>query len=103
MKGENLPCHIMMLHRSFYTAWTQLTAPTNWQQANKGRKREHTQYRGILLLSHVEKMYAKIIGMKLTPVIESQLAEEQTGFRRNRNCTDAIFVLKQLFKKYGIQ
>jgi hypothetical protein len=66
---------------------------------NKGSKRECTQYRGISLLSHAGKMYAKIIEKRLRPIMELQLEEEQMGFRRNKSCTDAIFTLRQLAER----
>lgn len=100
-------CSIRWLHRIFNAAWKQQIVPLDWQTAtviplwkNKGSKRECNQYRGISLLSHAGKMFAKIIESRLRPVIELQLSEEQMGFRKNRSCTDAIFTLKQLIETH---
>ena len=80
---------IKWLHRIFNAAWAQQRTPKDWQQAiiiplwkNKGSKRECTQYRGIALLSHVGKMYAKIIESRLRPIIEIQLSDEQMEIGR---------------------
>jgi hypothetical protein len=41
-------------------------------------------------------MYAKFIESRKRPIIELQLSEKQIGFTRNRSCTDAIFIFRQL-------
>lgn len=94
------------LHRIFNAAWRQQIAPDDWKQAiivpiwkGKGSKRDCNQYRGISLLSHAGKLYAKILEKRLRPILEQQLSDSQMGFRKNRSCTDAIFTLKQLAEK----
>ena len=56
-------------------------------------------YRGISLLSHVAKMYAKVLEQRTRYKVEQLLSEAQMGFRKGRGCTDAIFTLRQLSKK----
>ena len=112
---DNIPLEIIRaagvtglywLHRIFNTAWRQQKTPTDWRKSiivpiwkRKGSKRDCNQYRGISLLSHAGKLYAKIVEKRLRPVLEQQLSNTQMGFRRNRGCTDAIFILKQLAEK----
>ena len=62
------------IHRIFNTAWKQERTPRDWQQAiivpiwkKKGSKRDCGTYRGISLLSHVGKMYAKILETRTRP------------------------------------
>jgi len=83
--------------------------PTDWQRAivipiwkKKGSKRDCGKYRGISLLSHVGKMFSKILEKRIRPIVEPQLSESQFGFRKGRGCTDAIFALRQLCEK-GIE
>jgi len=80
--------------------------PEDWQKAvivpiwkKKGNKRDCGTYRGISLLSHSGKIYAKILERRLRPIIDPQLSHCQFGFRRNKGCTDAIFTLRQMCEK----
>ena len=59
-----------------------------------------TQYRAINLLSTVYKLFTTIINNRISQYLESNclLADEQNGFRPNRNCDDHIFVLLNLLK-----
>ena len=59
-----------------------------------------TQYRAISLLSTVYKLFTTIINNRISQYLESisLLADEQNGFRPNRNCDDHIFVLLNLLK-----
>ena len=52
-------------------------------------------YRGISLLSHVEKMYTSLLNNRLIAYLESSniLVEEQNGCRKNRSTTEHIFTL----------
>ena len=93
----------VVLHGVFNTAWKMRSVPDDWQKAviipiwkRKGSKRDCSKYRGISLLSHAGKMYAKILETRIRPIVEPQLSEAQFGFRKNRGCTYAIFALRQL-------
>ena len=56
-------------------------------------------YRGISLLSHVGKMYAKVLEQRARYKVEPFVSEAQKGFRKGKGCTDAIFALRQLSEK----
>ncbi len=58
----------------------------DWKK--KGRKRDCSKYKGISLLGHIGKMYAKILEKRIRPVVDHQLSEVQVGFMKNRGCTD---------------
>ena len=45
------------------------------------------------------KVYAKYLERKHRKIVESQLDDGQSGFRRGRSTTDQIFSLKQIFDK----
>ena len=53
-------------------------------------------YRGISLLSHVGKMYTKVLEQRTRYKIKPFLSQAQMSFRKGRGCTDAIFALRQL-------
>ena len=97
---------VKWLHRIFKTAWKNMEVPEDWQKAviipiwkKKGNKRDCGTYRGISLLSHSGKIYAKILERRLRPIVDPQLSHCQFGFRRNKGCTDAIFTLRQMCEK----
>ena len=90
----------------FNKAWEERKTPLDWQKAiivpiwkKKGSKSDCTKYRGISLLSHVGKMYAKIIEQRTRAKVERYLSKAQFGFRKGKGCTDAIFSLRQLSEK----
>lgn len=77
--------------------------PEEWKTSiiipmfKKGDKQLPDNYRGINLLDSCLKLTTKIITNKLTEIITLQ--DEQQGFRKNRSCTDAIFIIRQLSEK----
>ena len=91
---------IKWLTKLFNLAWSERRVPDDWQWAiivaiwkKKGSKRDCKTYRGISLLSHVGKMYARIIESRIRYIVEPQLSKSQFGFRKGRGCTDAVFAL----------
>ncbi len=65
----------------------------------KGDRTNTQNYRGICLLDTTYKVYARILNRRLKTIAEALLSEEQTGFRKGRSCTDAIFILKRLIEE----
>ena len=65
----------------------------------KDSKKDCNTYRGISLLSHTSKMYAKILEQRTRYKVKPLLSEAPMGFRKRRGCTDAIFALRQLSEK----
>ena len=86
---------IQWLTTIFQKAWEERRVPENWQKAivvpiwKKGSKKDCSTYRGISLLSHVGKMYAKILEQRTRAKIEHLLGEVQFVFRKGRRnlCT----------------
>lgn len=50
-------------------------------------------YRPISLLCTPYKLLERVLLMRLQPVLEPHLPDEQAGFRKNRNCTDQVLAL----------
>ena len=65
----------------------------------EGQQEDCSTYRGISLLSHTGKMYAKILEQRTRYKVEPLLSEAQMSFRKGRGCTDAVFALRQLSEK----
>jgi len=87
--------------------WEQGMVPKDWQEAcivplykGKGNKKECANYRGISLLSIPGKLFGRVIIERVIQQTESQLEDEQGGFRRGRGCIDQVFGLKEMCEKY---
>ena len=65
---------------------------------NKGSKEECTNYRYIALTSHMGKLFAKIIQLRLNDHAEKNniFPEEQCGYRAKRAVRDQIFIIRRL-------
>ena len=59
-----------------------------------------SNFRGISILSVVEKVYDRILINRIRNKTENMIAEVQDGFRRGRGCTDQIFIVRQICEKY---
>ena len=97
---------IQWLTAIFQKAWEERKVPEDWQNAlvvpiwkKKGSKKDCSTYRGISLLSHVGKLYAKILEQRTRAKTEHLLSDAQFGFRKGRGCTDAVFALRQLCER----
>ena len=66
----------------------------------KGDVHECSNFRGISLLSVVGKVYGRILINRIRDKTDNVIAEVQSGFRRGRECTDQIFIDRQICKKY---
>lgn len=95
---------LLELHQIICAWWEKGEVPKDWKDAiiivlhKKGVKTDCNNYRGISLMSHVGKVLAKVIGMRLNSYFESLgvIPEEQSGFRENRACRDMIFAIRRL-------
>ena len=58
-------------------------------------------YRGLMLISTLEKCYTSILNTRLTNHLETQdiIADEQGGFRKGYSCNDQIFSLVSMIKQ----
>ena len=90
----------------FQKAWMERKVQDDWQRAvivpiwkKKSSKRDRGMYRGSSLLSHVGKMYAKVLEQLARYKVEPFLNQAQMGVRKGRGYTDAIFALRQLSEK----
>ena len=98
---------VELMWRVCRAVWKDGIAPLEWRQSiiipiwkRKGGRRECSQYRCISLLSQPSKVFAKILEKRIIYIVEPQLSENQFGFRKNKGCSEAIFILRQLQEKH---
>ncbi|KAG6940134.1 hypothetical protein G0U57_019839 [Chelydra serpentina] len=76
------------------------TIPSSWKESNtillykKGNREDLKNYRPICLLSHVYKLFTKIIIKRFSRSQDKQQLREQAGSRRNFSTMDHIFHYK---------
>ena len=103
LKHCNSPIMLEVIHKMTLNLWHNLDLPKAWGNSQlqtlwkgKGSKRDPTKYRGISIGSTVCKLIISIILSRLRDWYESQLSDEQYGFRPNRGTTDGIFAIKRI-------
>ncbi|KAK3546147.1 hypothetical protein QTP70_024471, partial [Hemibagrus guttatus] len=79
--------------------------PEEWRRSvlvpifkNKGDVQSCSNYRGIKLMSHIMKLWERVVEARLRKVVE--ICEQQYGFMPRKSTTDAIFALRILMEKY---
>ena len=65
----------------------------------KGIRLECSNYRGIHLLSVVEKVYARVLNDRVKLMTADTVMDEQGGFRAGRGCNDQMFAVRQVVEK----
>ena len=81
------------------------TVPSDWRNGiiiplpKKGDLTECDNWHGITLLSVPGKVFCSILLERIRVAVDSQLRQEQAGFRRGRWCNDQIFTLRQVIEK----
>ena len=65
----------------------------------KGDVHDPGKYRGITLLSQVQKLLERVLDGRIRKTIECEIGEEQQGFRKGRGTTDGLFTLRQFVEK----
>ena len=97
------PILLQVIHRmtsklwddlDFAKAWGNSRLNTIWKK--KGSKSDPSKYRGLSIGSTVCKLIINIILKRLRPWYETQLTDQQNGFRQNRGTTDGIYTLKRI-------
>jgi hypothetical protein len=83
--------------------------PGDWMKVikvpvvKKGTGEGFDEYRGVSVLSVVGKVFGKVIETRVRLFCEGKglLVDNQFGFRENRACRDALFVLSEVVKGRG--
>ena len=79
--------------------------PEEWRKSilvpiykNKGDIQNHSNYRGIKLMSHSMKLWERVIEARLRDIVP--ICAQQFWFMPRKSTTDAIFALRVLMEKY---
>ena len=110
MTAEILKCGketlLPHLHHLLIQCWNEGTVPQDMQDSNivtiyknKGDRSDCNNYRGISMLSIVEKSFARVILKRLQVLADQIYPEEQCGFHPKRSTVEMIFSLRQLQEK----
>ena len=67
-----------------------------WKGAQKGTWKEPKNYRPLQVGSTLAKILCAIILERLSPWFESQLLDQQQGFRSSRGTNDGLFIVKRV-------
>ncbi len=85
--------------------YEQEKIPSQWRKSaivpiykQKGDIQNCANYRGIKLISHTMKLWERVIGARIES--ETEVSENQFGFIKGRQASDAIFALRQTMEKY---
>ena len=69
--------------------------------SKKGNAKECSNYHTIGLISHASKVMLKILQARLQQYVNSELADVQTGFRKDRGTRDQIANIRCIIEKAG--
>jgi hypothetical protein len=85
--------------------WSENKIPTEWSLSTvipifkKGARTSCENHRGISLVAVASKVLSAIMLRRLLEYRESQIRENQAGFRPGRGCIDHIFTLRQVLEQ----
>ena len=65
----------------------------------KGNLSDCNNWQGITLLSVPGKVFACVVLERIQKAVDTNLRQEQAGFRPGRSCNDQIFTLRQIIEK----
>ena len=98
---------ICRLTKLFNTAYNTGRIPEEWGKAEicpiykqKGDYLKCENYRGILLMCHVARLYECVLEARLRRATEDKLGPWQPGFRKGVGTCGMIFALRQLIEKH---
>ena len=102
LKRCSHPIMIQVIQKITFNLWNNFDLPNDWGNSllqtlwkGKGSKKDASKYRGLSIGSTVCKLVVNIILSRLRTWYESQITDEQNGFRPNRGTTDGIYAIKQ--------
>ena len=94
-----------ILTEIFRDIWENEKIPEIWKTGlivklpKKGDLGDCGNWRGITLLSLTNKVFSKIIHMRLAQALDTHIRQQQAGFRPGRSCSDHIFTLRQILEQ----
>ena len=92
---------VQVLHELFNKIWEEESVPEDWLRGlivklpKKGDLTSWENWRGITLMSIVAKVFGRVLIKRIVAGTDAELRGEQAGFRKGRNTTEQIFVLRK--------
>ncbi|KAL9979771.1 hypothetical protein ACROYT_G017482 [Oculina patagonica] len=109
LNAELFKCHpelaAEILLPLFAKVWNGEGIPSDWSKGviipipKKGTLSDCNNWRGITLLSLPSKIYCKVTVKRLSLAVNEVLRQEQAGFRKDRDCTEHIFSLRNIIEQ----
>ena len=102
MKSDKFAREMLKLYESVWTTneipkdWKKSKLVALWKGVKKGNKDEPNAYRGLQIGSTLCKILVIIIINRLKAWYESQLLDEQQGFRTGRGTADGVYLIKRV-------
>jgi hypothetical protein len=102
LAGEEICTH---LARLFTSCLNKRQVPVTWNNAiitllhKKGDKMDIGNYRPISLISHISKLFTKVIKNRIEKQLDANQSKEQAGFRQGYSTSDHLHVITQLVEK----
>ena len=96
---------VTLLHKLFLKVWENEWTPEDWRNCvivkipKKGDTKNCSNWRGITLMSIVGKVLSKIVITRIARAVNQNLRKEQAGFRKGRNTSEQIFVLRNIIEQ----
>jgi hypothetical protein len=93
------------LWKFFRRVWEEVEVPKDWESGivmplfKKGDRMDLDNYRGIILIDVVRKVFSGILRNRLEKFYEGRIIEEEAGFRKGRGCIDHGYILAQVIQK----
>ena len=100
LESEDIINEILKLFKTIWdtkmipSKWGHSKLVTIWKGAAKGKSDDPSAYRGIQIGSTFCKLLVIVILERTRKWYESQLLDEQQGFRSSRGTTDGIYIVK---------
>ncbi|VDP29618.1 unnamed protein product [Schistosoma curassoni] len=91
-----------ILHIIFSMIWDEEQVPKDWKEGllakipKKGDLSKRVNYGSITLLSTPGKVFDRVLSDRMKNSVDSQLRDQQTGFHKDRLCTDQIATLRTI-------
>ena len=96
---------VQVLHELFNKIWEEESVPEDWLRGliiklpKKGDLTSCENWRGITLMSIVAKVLGRVLIKRIVAGTDAELRGEQAGFRKGRNTTEQIFVLRNIIEQ----
>jgi hypothetical protein len=97
---------LMRLKNLFNDFLKNEQVPSDWHVSKiilifkKGDKKDIKNYRPISIITHVSKLFCKIILNRIDQELDDSQSRDQAGFRKTFSTSDHLLVVSQIMEKY---